>query len=70
MQNWKLSFPFPQLKKNHESHKEKKKIKNDLHFKSSDSFPPNIYLFKVSNKNTRKRCEICSKLTIKTPERR
>ena len=27
----------------------------------------NIYLFKVSNKNTSKRCEICSKLTIKTP---
>ena len=33
-------------------------------------YPTNIYLFKVSNKNTRKRCEICSKLTIKTPERR
>ena len=28
----------------------------------------NIYLFKVNNKNTRKRCEIYSKLTIKTPE--
>ena len=27
----------------------------------------NIYLFKVTNKNTRKRCEIYSKLTIKTP---
>ena len=30
----------------------------------------NIYLFKVNNRNTRKRCEICSKSTIKTPERR
>ena len=31
----------------------------------------NIYLFKVNKKkNTRKRCEICSMLTIKTPERR
>ena len=30
----------------------------------------NIYLFKFNNRNTRKRCEICSKLTIKTPERR
>ena len=30
--------------------------------------PVNIYLFKVNNRNTRKRCEICSKLTIKTPE--
>ena len=35
-----------------------------------DSYPANIYLFKVNNKNTRKRCEICSKLTVKTPERR
>ena len=26
-------------------------------------------MFKVNNRNTRKRCKICSKLTIKTPER-
>ena len=26
-------------------------------------------MFKVNNRNTRKRCETCSKLTIKTPER-
>ena len=26
-------------------------------------------MFKVDNKNTRKTCEICSKLTIRTPER-
>ena len=32
--------------------------------------PANIYPLKVSNRNTRKRCEICSKLTIKTPEQR
>ena len=32
--------------------------------------PVKIYLFKLNNRNTRKRCEICSKLTIKTPERR
>ena len=35
----------------------------------SDYAPANIYLFKVNNKNIRKRCEICSKLTIKTPEK-
>ena len=29
-----------------------------------------IYLFKVNNGNTKTMCEICSKLTIKTPERR
>ena len=28
------------------------------------------YMFKVNNRNTRTRCGICSKLTIKTPERR
>ena len=32
--------------------------------------PAGIYLVKVINGNTRTRCEICSKLTIKTPERR
>ena len=28
------------------------------------------YIFKVTCSNTTKRCEICLKLTIKTPERR
>ena len=31
--------------------------------------PVGIYLLKVNNRNTRTRCEICSKLTIKKPER-
>ena len=31
--------------------------------------PFNIYFFKVSNKNARKRYEICSKLTLKRLER-
>ena len=31
--------------------------------------PAGIYLLNVNNRNTRARCEICSKLTIKTPER-
>ena len=35
-----------------------------------DAFPAGNYMFKVNNRNTRTRCEICSKLTIKTPERR
>ena len=29
------------------------------------SYPTDIYLFKVNNKNTKTMCEICSKLTIK-----
>ena len=32
--------------------------------------PAGNYMFKFSNRNTRTKCEICSKLTIKTPERR
>ena len=31
--------------------------------------PTGIYMLKVNNKKTKIRCEICSKLTIKTPER-
>ena len=34
---------------------------------SISTISANIYLLKVKNRNTRKRCEICSKLTIKTP---
>ena len=36
----------------------------------TETYPANIYLLKVDSKNTRKRLEIFSKLTIKTPERR
>ena len=32
--------------------------------------PANIYFFKAKNRNTKKRREICSQLTIKTPKRR
>ena len=34
------------------------------------SNPAGNYMFKVNNRNVRTRCEICSKLTIKIPERR
>ena len=38
-------------------------------FKCGYLYTANIYLFKVTNRNTRKRCKICSKLTIKTSKR-
>ena len=41
--------------------------KRDLIERSNS--PAGNYMFKVNNRNTRTRCEICSKLTIKTPER-
>ena len=37
--------------------------------KFGKTYPVSIYMFKV-NRNPRTRCEICSKSTIKTPERR
>ena len=43
---------------------------NELIYVLYPSFPAGIYLLKVNNRNTRTRCEICSKLTINTPERR
>ena len=32
------------------------------------TYAANNYIFKVNDRNTRARCEICSKVTIKTPE--
>ena len=41
---------------------------NDIYTGKNSSI--NIYLFVVNNGNTRKRCKICSKSTIKSPQRR
>ena len=35
-----------------------------------EPLPASNYMFKVNNRNTRTRSEICSNLTIKTPKRR
>ena len=40
---------------------------NSKHTRTT-SISAGIYLLKVTNRNTRTRCEICSKLTIKRPE--
>ena len=37
--------------------------------KKIEAYPVGIYMLKVNNRNTRTTCEICSKLTIKIPER-
>ena len=34
------------------------------------SYPASKYMFKVNSRNTEARCEICQKLTVKTPESR
>ena len=48
----------------------KYQITMNLRFLSENIISTGIYMFKVNNRNSRTRCEICSKLTIKTPERR
>ena len=34
-----------------------------------DPYPANIYLFKVNKRNSERKCKICPKLIIKTPEK-
>ena len=43
-------------------------VRKYLKYNKQRNYPANIYLFKVNRKFGKKR-EICSKLTIKTPER-
>ena len=45
------------------------KVKRTIKFESH-TYPFGIYLLRINNGNTRTRCEIFSKLTTKTPERR
>ena len=47
-----------------------KKNQTDSNVRATRRYPVGIYLFKVNNRNTRTRCEICSELTTKTPEQR
>ena len=42
-------------------------IDNDKTLKLLE-YSANIYMLRVSKENTRKKCKVCSKLTIKTPE--
>ena len=46
------------------------KLRKNESIKSEVAIPAGVYLLKVNNRNTRTRCEICSKLTINTTERR
>ena len=43
--------------------------KNNFYIFMKTYISANIYVFKVNNRNTRRRCEICSKLSIRTPGR-
>ena len=45
-------------------------IYDEIFCERKSIIPVGIYLLQVNSRNTGTRCEICSKLTIKTPERR
>ena len=45
-------------------------LKGSDGYSSKWEYRAGIVLFKVNNGNNRTMCEICSKLTLKTPERR
>ena len=45
-------------------------ILNYLNLMMINAYPAGIYQLEVKNKNTRTRCEICLKLTIKIQEER
>ena len=47
-----------------------KEILLKLLTQSEATIPIGDWMFKVNNRNTRARCDICSMLIIKTPERR
>ena len=49
--------------------KHKQRLRMNLTFNNFNTFLEGIYMFKVKKKNTGTRCEICLKLTMKTPER-
>ena len=41
-----------------------------IYIERINQIPAGIYVLKVNHRNTRTRCELCSKLTTKIPERR
>ena len=45
------------------------KLYHELKQTAALYIPAGIYLLRVNNRNTRKKCELCLKLAIKTPER-
>ena len=45
-------------------------LASEISLKYEGKFPANIYLFKDNNRDTRKKCGICLKLTMKIPEQR
>ena len=74
-EKYQRRLKIPQNRTNSSKTKDYKKTK-DLSKKKglkrkkrgSETTTANIYLFRANNRNTRKRCEMCSNLTIKTPE--
>ena len=64
-----LPFVFTKIRNLHSVCKLNSSTRVQKSYKG-EYYPVDIYLLKVNNTNTRTRCEMYSKLAIKTPERR
>ena len=64
------SFQPEKLKKMQNMHSQYAYSASFALFINTGHYPAGNYMFRVNSRNTRTRCKICSKLTIKTPERR
>ena len=67
--NTQLSSSFA-IRRNFRSKMKSYIKKIQMYWISDQTNSADNYLFKVNNKNSRTRCGVCSKLTIKIPERR
>ena len=65
-----LINPFSTLNQWVENQLYKETTMKENFWHASNYCPTNKFMVKVNNRNTRKKCEICSKSTVKTPERR
>ena len=66
----KVLVNFPQYCDMGDLQRDVKNLHKINEIRKRNATPGGIFLFKFNNGNTRTMCEICSKLTIKTPERR
>ena len=63
------SFQLEKLKKMQNMHSQYAYSASFALFINTGHYPAGNYMFRVNSRNIRTRCKICSKLTIKIPER-
>ena len=64
----RMKKAFHHFKTFTEANKNKSFARWESDFKKKNTYPAKMYLLKVKNRKTTRRCKICSKLTIKAPK--